>query len=73
MKKLGALIRAPLVKFYFRSMAESSMGLSPILTREILEIMKRINSEENIAVLRVEQKKSYRDVKHYKRRKRWLA
>ena len=99
---------------------EPSMGLSPILTREILEIVKRINSEENIAVLLVEQnargalvtarygyvmedgrivmdgpaeklidnedikefylglsrvgqKKSYREVKHYKRRKRWLA
>ena len=99
---------------------EPSMGLSPILTREILEIVKRINSEENISILLVEQnargalntaqygyvmengrivmdgpaeklvdnedikefylglsrvgqKKSYRGVKHYKRRKRWLA
>ena len=99
---------------------EPSMGLSPILVSEIFEIIQRINKEEGVAILLVEQnarlalsvashgyvmengrivlddsvdklkenedikefylgltemgqKKSYRDVKHYKRRKRWLT
>jgi branched-chain amino acid transport system ATP-binding protein len=99
---------------------EPSMGLAPLLVREIFEIIKRFNTEEKTAILLVEQnasvalsiaehgyvmengrivldapapkladnpdvkefylglsavgeKKSYREVKHYKRRKRWLA
>ncbi len=99
---------------------EPSMGLSPLLVGEIFEIIRRINKEENVTILLVEQnarmalsiadhgyvmengrivlddkvenlrenadikefylgltemgtKKSYRDVKHYKRRKRWLT
>jgi branched-chain amino acid transport system ATP-binding protein len=99
---------------------EPSLGLSPILVKEIFHIIKRINTEEKTAILLVEQnaaaalsighygyvmenghivmaepaqqlkrnedikefylglsnigvKKSYREVKHYKRRKRWLA
>jgi branched-chain amino acid transport system ATP-binding protein len=99
---------------------EPSLGLSPTLTSEIFRIVKRINAEENVAFLLVEQnakvalgisdysyvmengrvvldgpsdklkdnedirefylglseigaRKSYRDVKHYRRRKRWLA
>lgn len=98
---------------------EPSMGLSPLLVSEIFEIIKRINKEEGVTILLVEQnarlalsiadhgyvvengrivlddtadkleqnadiqefylglteagKKSYRDVKHYKRRKRWLT
>jgi branched-chain amino acid transport system ATP-binding protein len=99
---------------------EPSMGLSPLLVAEIFEIIQRINKEENVTILLVEQnarmaltiahhgyvmesgrivldddvdklrenedikefylgltdmgsKKSYRDVKHYKRRKRWLT
>jgi branched-chain amino acid transport system ATP-binding protein len=99
---------------------EPSMGLSPMLVAEIFEIIRRINQEENVTILLVEQnarmalsvahhgyvmesgrivlddeveklkenadikefylglteagaKKSYRDVKHYKRRKRWLT
>ncbi|MEW6350353.1 MAG: ABC transporter ATP-binding protein [Thermodesulfobacteriota bacterium] len=99
---------------------EPSMGLSPMLVGEIFEIIRRINKEENVTILLVEQnarmalsiadhgyvmengrivlddkvenlrenadikefylgltemgtKKSYRDVKHYKRRKRWLT
>jgi branched-chain amino acid transport system ATP-binding protein len=98
---------------------EPSMGLSPLLVSEIFEIIKRINKEEGVTILLVEQnarlalsiadhgyvmengrivlddqsnkleenadikefylgltevgkKKSYREVKHYKRRKRWL-
>ena len=99
---------------------EPSLGLSPILVREIFEIVQRINREEKTAMLLVEQnaraalsigtygyvmengrvvldgsaaglrdnedvkefylglsevgqQKSYKDVKHYKRRKRWLG
>lgn len=99
---------------------EPSMGLSPILVGEIFEIIQRINKEEKVTILLVEQnarmalsiadhgyvmengrivlddevdklrenedikefylgltekgkQKSYRDVKHYKRRKRWLT
>ena len=99
---------------------EPSMGLAPLLVSEIFGIIRRINQEEGVSVLLVEQnarlalsiashgyvmengrivlddmvdklkenadvkefylgltevgkKKSYREVKHYKRRKRWLT
>lgn len=99
---------------------EPSLGLSPLLVKEIFEIIRRINTNERTSVLLVEQnakmalsvsqygyvfesgrivldgtseklwdnedvrefylglselgtEKSYRDVKHYKRRKRWLG
>jgi branched-chain amino acid transport system ATP-binding protein len=98
---------------------EPSLGLSPILTNEIFEIMERIRKEQQVGILLVEQnahkglnladygyvmengrivldgptadlrenedvkefylglsaigKKSYHEVKHYKRRKRWLG
>jgi len=99
---------------------EPSLGLAPMLVEEIFEIVERLNREEQLTVLLVEQnatlalgiaehgyvmengrivldgpaatlrenadikefylglteigaRKSYRDVKHYKRRKRWLS
>jgi branched-chain amino acid transport system ATP-binding protein len=99
---------------------EPSLGLAPLLVQEIYEIIQRINAEQKMAMLVVEQnaiaalgiadhgyvlengrvvlsgqaeklkdnedvrefylglsavgtRKSYRDVKHYRRRKRWLA
>ena len=99
---------------------EPSMGLSPLLVREIFKLVQLINEQEGVSMLLVEQnarialglsehgyvmengrivldgpseklrenedikefylglsdkgkRKSYRDVKHYKRRKRWLA
>jgi branched-chain amino acid transport system ATP-binding protein len=99
---------------------EPSMGLAPMLIHEIFNILTKLNSEEKISILLVEQnvklaltvapyayvmetgrivmddpsekliqnedikdfylgmggkgeKKSFRDVKHYKRRKRWLS
>jgi branched-chain amino acid transport system ATP-binding protein len=99
---------------------EPSLGLAPMLVEEIFEIVKRLNEQEKLTVLLVEQnaslaltiaeygyvmengrivldgtaaalrenadikefylgltevgaRKSYRDVKHYKRRKRWLS
>ncbi|MFO8009589.1 MAG: ABC transporter ATP-binding protein [Dehalococcoidia bacterium] len=98
---------------------EASLGLAPLLQREIYSIIRRINSEEKVSILLVEQNakaalsvsqygyimengrivlegpssqlinnedvkqyylglgtageaKSYREVKHYKRKKRWL-
>lgn len=99
---------------------EPSMGLAPLLIHEIFNIITRLNQEEKISMLLVEQnaklalnvapyayvlengrivmhdtakklrdnpdikdfylgisdkggRKNFRDVKHYKRRKRWLA
>jgi len=99
---------------------EPSLGLAPLLVKEIFEIIKRINTENKTSILLVEQnvkaafaiseygyimetgrivldgpteklvenedvkefylglstvgkKKSYREVKHYRRRKRWLS
>jgi branched-chain amino acid transport system ATP-binding protein len=99
---------------------EPSLGLAPLMVQEIYEIIRRINGEQKMAILLVEQnataalgiadygyvmengrvvlggpaerlrnnedvrefylglsaigsKKSYREVKHYRRRKRWLA
>jgi branched-chain amino acid transport system ATP-binding protein len=99
---------------------EPSLGLSPLLVKEIFGIIKDINEKEKTTILLVEQnarvalsissygyimengkvvldgeteklannedvkefylgmnavgtRKSYRDIKHYKRRKRWLS
>ena len=99
---------------------EPSLGLAPLIVEEIFQIIQKINREERISILLVEQnanialqvaqygyimengkvvldgpsqklaanedvkefylgltdvgsRKSYRDVKHYKRRKRWLS
>jgi branched-chain amino acid transport system ATP-binding protein len=99
---------------------EPSLGLAPLLVKEIFGIIQRINQEDGTTILLVEQnaslalgiadygyimeggrvvlegepdvlaanedvkefylgltemgsRKSYRDVKHYKRRKRWLS
>jgi branched-chain amino acid transport system ATP-binding protein len=99
---------------------EPSLGLAPLLVQEIYEIIERINTEQKMAILLVEQnaraalgiadygyvmengrlvlegpgenlknnedvqefymglstvgsQKSYRDIKHYRRRKRWLT
>ena len=101
-------------------MDEPSLGLAPLLVAEIFAIIQRLNKEEGLTVLLVEQnvamalsiahygyimengrivldgpadtlrdnadikefylglsevgsRKSYRDVKHYRRRKRWLS
>jgi branched-chain amino acid transport system ATP-binding protein len=99
---------------------EPSLGLAPLLVSEIFAILKRLNAEQGVTMLLVEQnatialsiahegyvmengkivlsgsaeelrgnddvkefylglsdvgtRKSYRDVKHYRRRKRWLS
>ena len=111
-----ALMSAPRVVL----LDEPSLGLAPMLVEEIFEIVQRLNREQKLTVLLVEQnaalalgiadhgyvmetgrivldgpaaalrdnadikefylgltevgaRKSYRDVKHYKRRKRWLS
>jgi branched-chain amino acid transport system ATP-binding protein len=99
---------------------EPSLGLAPLMVQEIYDITRRINTEQKVSILLVEQnvraalgiahhgyviengrivmdapaeklrdnedvrefymglsavgsQKSYRDIKHYRRRKRWLA
>src|SRR5690606_24855772 len=99
---------------------EPSLGLSPMLVEDIFSIIARINAEQGVSMLLVEQNasvalaaahysyimemgkividgsaerlasdpdvpwcclsaceagesKSFRDIKHYKRRKRWLS
>ena len=99
---------------------EPSLGLSPLLVKEIFRLIQQINEQEGVSILLVEQnarialrlanygyvmengrivldgpaekleenedikefylglsqkgkRKSYREVKHYKRRKRWLS
>jgi branched-chain amino acid transport system ATP-binding protein len=99
---------------------EPSLGLAPLIVQDIYEIIRRINAEQKMAILLVEQnataalgiadygyvmengrivlagpaeklrdnedvrefylglsavgsKKSYREVKHYRRRKKWLV
>ncbi|MEJ2661248.1 MAG: ABC transporter ATP-binding protein [Desulfobacteraceae bacterium] len=99
---------------------EPSLGLAPLMVKEIYDIIKKINADQKMAILLVEQnvraalgiadyghvlengrvvlsgqadklkdnedirefymglsekgsKKSYRDVKHYRRKKRWLG
>jgi len=99
---------------------EPSLGLSPLLVREIFRLIRRINEQEGVSILLVEQnarlalqiaqygyvmengrivldgpsekllenedikefylglsqkgkRKSFREVKHYRRRKRWLS
>ncbi|MDX1688119.1 MAG: ABC transporter ATP-binding protein [Candidatus Promineifilaceae bacterium] len=112
--------RALMAKPRLMLLDEPSLGLAPMLVREIFGAIRRINEESGVSILLVEQnanialqtadyayvmesgrivldgpadqlaenadikefylgltqigeRKSYRDVKHYKRRKRWLG
>lgn len=112
--------RAMMARTRLMLLDEPSLGLSPLLVSEIFSILKRLNQEQTMTILLVEQnahlalsiaehgyvmengkivlddvvdklrenedikmfylgltemgtKRSYRDVKFYKRRKRWLA
>ena len=119
-QQMLAIGRALMARPKLMLLDEPSLGLAPLLVREIFGIIKKINDEERTTILLVEQnanialsianygyimengkivlddtveklkdnedvkefylglskvgkKKSYRDVKHYRRRKRWLS
>ncbi len=110
--------RALMAKPRLMLLDEPSLGLAPLIVSEIFEVIRRINAEEGVTILLVEQnarralevadygyvmengrvvlegsaselkdnpdvkefylgltevgRKSFREVKHYRRRKRWL-
>jgi branched-chain amino acid transport system ATP-binding protein len=119
-QQMLAIGRALMARPKLMLLDEPSLGLAPLLVREIFAIIKRINEEQKTTILLVEQnarlalsiahygyimesgkivlddtveklkenedikefylglshvggKKSFRDVKHYRRRKRWLS
>jgi len=119
-QQMLAIGRAMMAKPKLIMLDEPSLGLAPLLVKDIFDIITRINREQGTTILLVEQnarlaldaadyayimengrivlagdpaqlkdnadvrefylglnevgtRKSYRDVKHYKRRKRWLS
>jgi branched-chain amino acid transport system ATP-binding protein len=119
-QQMLAIGRALMARPQLMLLDEPSLGLAPLLVKEIFGIIDRINKEEKTTILLVEQnarialsiadygyimengkivlddpvdrlkenedvkefylglskvggKKSYRDVKHYRRRKRWIS
>ncbi len=119
-QQMLAIARALIADPRLIMLDEPSLGIAPLVVKEIFEIVSTINKERGVAILLVEQnanvalsiahygyilengrivmegssevlrenkdikefylgltdvgtKKSFRDVKHYKRRKRWLS
>lgn len=119
-QQMLAIGRALMARPKLMLLDEPSLGLAPLLVEEIFGIVRRINKDEGVSILLVEQnatmalevaeygyvmengrivldgdsetlknnadiqefylglstvgqRKNYRDVKHYRRRKRWLS
>lgn len=119
-QQMLVMARALMARPSLMMLDEPSLGLAPLLVTEIFDIIKRINQEEKVSILLVEQnalmalavseygyimengkivldgpchklmdnedvkefylgvteekeRKSFAEVKHYKRRKRWLS
>jgi branched-chain amino acid transport system ATP-binding protein len=119
-QQMLAIARALVAKPKLMMLDEPSLGLAPLVVQEIFGIIRRINQEEGMTILLVEQnanmalsiahyayilengrivmegpceklrqdkdirefylglsesgiRKSFREIKHYKRRKRWLS
>jgi len=119
-QQMLAIGRALMVRPRLMLLDEPSLGLAPLLVEEIFDIVRRLNRDQGVTILLVEQnavmalevasygyvmengrivldgpvtslranedikefylgltevgtRRSYREVKHYRRRKRWLA
>ena len=119
-QQMLALGRALLVKPRILMLDEPSLGLAPLIVEELFAFIKRLNSEEGISILLIEQnarkalevasygyimengkivfdapaaelvqdkeiqefylgtgkeakRRNYREIKHFKRKKRWLS
>lgn len=54
-QQMLAIARAMMARPYLLMLDEPSLGLSPVLVREITDSIRRINAEQNVTVLLVEQ------------------
>ncbi len=85
-QQMLAIGRALMARPKMILMDEPSMGLSPLLVKEVFAIIQEINRDLGVTILLVEQnaraalsvaghgyqRKSFKNLKSFKRRKRWL-